>query len=137
MAEYSDRKQYSLTSVEIPMGIGFKYYLKENMYVGLEVLHRKTFTDYIDDVSTTYVDNNVFSRYLTPEQSAMANQLYYRENFVGASQPLGRPSTNEQRGDPTENDSFFSSLLRFGWRLNDQNSPGSRAARQLRCPSFY
>ncbi|HVE61429.1 MAG TPA: hypothetical protein VNA26_06405 [Chitinophagaceae bacterium] len=134
--EYPDREEYKLTTMEIPMGFGAKYYVKENMYIGLEVLHRKTFTDYIDDVSTNYIDNNLFGQYLTPEQTAMANQLYYRENFVpGGSQT--RPSINEQRGDPTEMDSFFSTIFRLGWRLNASNSPNGRAARQLRCPSFY
>jgi len=134
--EYPDTKEYKSTTMEIPMGFGAKYYLKESMYIGLEVLHRKTFTDYIDDVSTNYIDNNLFSQYLTPEQTAMANQLYYRENFTPGG-TLTRPSTNEQRGDPTEMDSFFSTILRFGWRLNNSNSPTGRAARQLRCPSFY
>jgi hypothetical protein len=135
MAEYRTRKEYSLTSVEIPMGFGAKYYIKENMYVGLEVLHRKTFTDYMDDVSTTYIDANLFDKYLTPEQATMAKQLHYKELSAAS-----RPPTNvngEQRGDPTENDSFFSTILKFGWRLNDSNSPNGRAARQLRCPSFY
>lgn len=134
MQEYPDRKPYKLTQMEIPMGIGAKYYLKENMYIGMEVLHRKTFTDYVDDVSTTYIDNNLFASYLTPEQTAMANQLYYRENIVS---PSTRPSLNEQRGDPKENDAFFSTIIRCGWRLNDKNSPNSRAARQMRCPSFF
>lgn len=136
MEEYPDRKEYKLMSMEIPMGMGAKYYIKENFYIGFEVLHRKTFTDYIDDVSTNYIDNNLFAKYLTPQQTAMANQLYYRENLVpGSSQT--RPARNEQRGDPKDNDSFFSSIMRFGWRLNDWNSPNGRAARQLRCPSFY
>jgi len=134
--EYPETKEYKLTTVEIPMGFGAKYYLKENMYIGLEVLHRKTFTDYLDDVSTNYIDNNLFSQYLTPEQTVMANQLYYRENFTPGG-TLTRPSTNEQRGDPKEMDSFFSTILRFGWRLNDSNSPNGRASRQMRCPSFY
>lgn len=137
MKEYSNRKEYSLMSIEIPMGIGFKYYIKETMYVGMEVVHRKTFTDYIDDVSTTYIDNALFARYLTTEQATMANQLYFRENFVPPFGAPTRPAVEEQRGDPTENDSFFSSILRFGWRLNDKNSSSGRAARQLRCPSFY
>ena len=134
--EYPETKEYKLTTIEIPMGFGAKYYLKENMYIGLEVLHRKTFTDYIDDVSTNYIDNNLFSQYLTPEQTVMANQLYYRVNFTPGG-TLTRPSTNEQRGDPKEMDSFFSTILRFGWRLNDSNSPNGRASRQMRCPSFY
>ena len=38
------------------MGGGFKYCIKEDLYIGLEILHRKTFTDYIDDVGTNYID---------------------------------------------------------------------------------
>ena len=135
MAEYPDRKPYKLTQLEIPMGVGFKYYLKENFYLGLEVLHRKTFTDYIDDVSTTYIDNRLFAKYLTPQQAAMANQLYYRQNFNPVTQTsAGRP-TDPQRGNPKQNDAYFSTILRMGWRLNSWSS--SMAARQMRCPSFY
>jgi len=136
MAEYPDRKPYSLTNMEIPMGFGFKYYIKENMYIGLEVLHRQTFTDYMDDVSTSYVNPNLFANYLTPQQAAMANQLYYRQNYKPFSNVARRPTDN-QRGDATQNDAYFTSMLRFGWRLNDWNSPNGRAIRQMRCPSFY
>ena len=137
MAEYPDRKEYKLSSFEIPLGVGIKYYLKENMYVGFEIMHRKSFTDYVDDVSTNYIDNTLFSNYLNPQQAAMANQLYYREYFVPYQPNLNRPYTDEQRGNPKQNDSFFSSILKFGWRLNDWNSPNGRAMRQLRCPAFY
>ena len=137
MVEYPDRKEYSLTQLEIPMGFGAKYYIRDNFYVGMEVLHRKTFTDYIDDVSTNYIDANLFDQYLTPSQATMARQLHYRENFVPNRTQTRFPTTNEQRGDPKENDAFFSTILKLGWRLNDWNSPNGRAARQLRCPSFY
>ncbi len=137
MAEYPDRKEYKLTQVEIPMGFGAKYYIKDNLYIGMEVLHRKTFTDYIDDVSTNYIDANLFDKYLSREQAAMARQLHYRENFVPNRAQTRFPATNEQRGNPKQNDAFFSTILKMGWRLNDWNSPNGRAARQLRCPSFY
>ena len=135
MAEYPDRKEYKLWQQEIPMGFGAKYYIKENMYVGLEILHRKTFTDYIDDVSTTYIDPALFSNYLSATEAAMARQLMYRENFYNPS--VNRPYINQQRGDPTENDAFFSGMLRFGWRINGSDSPNARARKQLRCPVFY
>lgn len=136
MSEYPEKKEYKKTSIEIPMGVGFKYYIKENLYVGMEVLHRKTFTDYIDDVSTTYIDPNLFANYLTPEQTAMANQLHNRENFLPGG-PQTRMMPGDQRGDSRQNDAFFSSIIRMGWRLNDNNSPSGRSAKQLRCPSFY
>jgi hypothetical protein len=131
--EYPNRKVYSLTQLEIPMGVGFKFYIKENMFVGMEVLHRQTFTDYIDDVSTTYIDNSLFSKYLTPQQAAMANQLYYRQGFSPNNPNQTRTPTDAQRGDPTQNDAFFSTIIRIGWRLNSWNSE----LKQMRCPSFY
>jgi len=129
-AEYPDRKPYSLTQMEIPMGFGFKYYLKENMYVGMEVLHRQTFTDYVDDVSTSYIDNTLFAKYLTPQQTILANQLNNRQNLLAGS---ATRTMDPQRGDPTQNDAFFSTIIRLGWRLNHQGPE----LRQLRCPSFY
>ncbi len=130
--EYPNRKNYKLTQLEIPMGFGFKYYLKENMFIGLEVLHRKLFTDYVDDVSTDYIDPALFDKYLTPGNAALAKQLNYRGTYSWAS---SRPSdiVGAQRGDPTQNDAYFSTIIRLGWRLN--NSPES--VRQLRCPKFY
>jgi hypothetical protein len=134
-SQYPDRQEYKLTQMNIPMGFGVKYYVKETMYIGLEILHRKTFTDYIDDVSTKYVDPVIFNQYLSPQDAVVANQLYYRENLL----PNYRPTRHigQQRGDPTENDAYFSGLLRFGWRLNGDNSPNARAKKQLRCPVYF
>lgn len=135
MTQYPTRKPYSLWQQEIPMGFGVKYYIKENMYIGIEILHRKTFTDYVDDVSTKYIDPSLFSQYLTPEQATYARQLMYREKFLNPT--VNRPYINQQRGDPKENDAFFSGMLRLGWRLNGANSPNNSIKRQLRCPVFY
>ena len=135
MSEYPTRSEYPLTQLMIPMGGGFKYYLRENFYVGFEILHRKTFTDYIDDVSTKYIDPRYFDKYLAPQQAAQARQLAYRENFYNPS--VNRRYINQQRGDSQENDAYFSSILRLGWRLNGDNSPNGRAKRQLKCPVYY
>ena len=134
MAEYPDSKQYSLKQMEIPLGFGAKYYLNEKMYVGLEIVHRKLFFDQLDDVTKTYVDPVVFDSYLSPADAAKAKRLYYRGLYTS---PLTRPSDIQtfQRGDPTENDAFFSSIVRFGFRLN--SAEDARSRRQLRCPIFY
>jgi hypothetical protein len=133
--EFPDRKNYSLTQDELVMGFGFKYYLRENIYVGFEILHRKTFTDYVDDVSTKYIDPHYYDMYLSPSQAVIAKQMAYREKFLNPS--VNRPYINYQRGDPKQNDAYFSGLLRFGLRLNGSNSPSGRAKRQLKCPVFY
>lgn len=135
MAEYPDRSEYSLTQLMIPLGGGFKYYIRENFYVGFEILHRKTFTDYIDDVSKKYIDPRYFDVYLTPDQAAYARQLAYREKLYNPA--VSRRYINTQRGDSKENDAYFSSILRTGWRINGSNSPNGRAKRQLKCPVYY
>lgn len=132
--EYPQRKEYSLTQQEMLIGGGFKYYIKENIYIGFEILHRKTFTDYLDDVSTQYIDPYYFDVHLTPENAIIARQLFYREKLITG---VTRPYINYQRGDPKQNDAYFSGLLRFGWRFNGANSPNERARRQLKCPVFY
>ncbi|WP_343691419.1 DUF6089 family protein [Chitinophaga sp.] len=58
LAAYPDRKQYSLTSVSIPFGAGVKFLIRDNLVAGFEVGLRKTFTDYLDDVSKGYADYN-------------------------------------------------------------------------------
>jgi hypothetical protein len=135
MAEYPERKEYSLTQKAMMLGGGFKYYLGESMYVGFEILHRKTFTDYIDDVSTEYIDPRLFDVYLDPNQAQIARQLEFRENLYNPA--TSRPYINTQRGDPKENDAYFSGIVRVGWRLNGSNSPNRNARRQLKCPVFY
>jgi hypothetical protein len=104
------------------------------MYVGLEILHRKTFTNYIDDVSTKYVNPNVFVNYLSPADAIVARQMFYREPLYNNTNRL---YIGLQPGDPTENDAYFSGLLRFGWRLNGSNTPSGRAKRQLKCPVYF
>lgn len=135
MAEYPKAKEFKLTDHEMLMGFGFKYYLKENFYLGLELLHRDTPTDNIDGVSQDYyVDPIVFDNYLNPADAAKAKRLYYRGLYQSAVSNPGNIQTF-QRGDPTEADAFFSMMLRFGWRLNSYSDKMSR--RQMRCPMFY
>jgi hypothetical protein len=130
--QYPDQKPYKLTQMNVLGGVGFKYYLKENMYIGLEVLHRKLFTDYVDDVSQDYyIDPIAFTQNLSPADAARAYRLYYRGIYTF---PTTRPYQEfAERGDPSENDAYFSNILRFGWRLGG----GDARLNQLKCPVFY
>lgn len=129
--EYPDSKPYKLTQMNLLGGFGLKFYIKENTYVGFEILHRKLFTDYVDDVSHNYyIDPIYFDQHLSAENAKIARRLSYRGTY---SLPSTRPYYSvAQRGDPKENDAFFSSILRLGWRINQNNE-----LRQLRCPVFY
>jgi hypothetical protein len=47
---------YKRLQFNIPIAIGASYSLNEDARIGLEAGYRKLFTDYLDDVSTTYID---------------------------------------------------------------------------------
>lgn len=51
---YEGRKPYSLTGFGIPFGLGVKFSLAKALGVQVFWEMHKTFTDYLDDVSTTY-----------------------------------------------------------------------------------
>ena len=64
-------KPYSLTSIALPFGLGVKISPARFLSLGLEWGIRKTFTDYIDDVSTVYPDPVI----LAAENGAIAAAL--------------------------------------------------------------
>lgn len=131
MTEYPDRPRYKLTQMEIPMGAGVKWFVKENMYIGFEVLHRKTFTDYIDDLSKDYIDPTLYDKYLTPENAVVARTVQNRKLGAGPSSNGGTFFVGEERGNSKNNDTFFSSILRFGLRLFDNST-----AAGMGCPKW-
>ncbi|MEL7004428.1 MAG: DUF6089 family protein, partial [Bacteroidota bacterium] len=51
---------YSLFQIAIPVGIGIRYRLNQILDLSLEAGVRYTWTDYLDDVSASYVDPGVF-----------------------------------------------------------------------------
>ena len=107
--EYKDRKTYSLNQVNIPLGIGVKYEVSPIINARLEMVYRVLFTDYLDDAShMDYIDPSLFINYLSAQQATIASQLSDR-----------RLSTviNNQRGDPKDNDAFFTVQLKIGFTL--------------------
>jgi hypothetical protein len=51
---FDGRKKYSNIGFSVPFGVGFKYSITKRLGMAFEWRMHKTFTDYIDDVSTTY-----------------------------------------------------------------------------------
>ncbi len=130
--EYPNSKPYQLTQMNLIGGFGFKYYINESMYLGTEVVYRKLMTDYLDDASQNYyIDPIHFDKYLPEEQAIQARRLHYRATY---SYPSSRPYGElEGRGDPTENDSYFNTTIRLGWRLG---ASSGRTPRGQLCPVF-
>ena len=63
MSQYPDRKEYSLTQINIPYGVGIRYYFSDVVSASFELVNRKTFTDYIDDISKDYIPDADFDNY--------------------------------------------------------------------------
>ena len=138
MAEYPDVKPYKLTQINIPIGAGIKYYVSERINLSSEILYRKTFTDYIDDVSAKYIDPNNFGKYLSASDAALATKL--SDKVIPIIFPgQGRFPAGNQRGDTKNGDTYLSLVLKLGIRLGPiyESSFAKRAARQLRCPTVY
>ncbi len=56
LSEFYDVKKYSLFQASIPFGFGVRAKLQKRLDFEFEVGYRYLFTDYIDDVSSMYVD---------------------------------------------------------------------------------
>jgi hypothetical protein len=138
MAEYPNSKPYKLTQLNIPVGVGLKYYASERINLSTEFLYRKTFTDYIDDVSKNYIDANNYTKYLSATDAALAYKL--SDKSIGIIYPgMTRYPANTQRGDPKNGDTYFSLVLKLGLRLGPiyESEFSRRAAKQLKCPAVY
>lgn len=73
---YPDRSPYNLTSIAIPFGIGFKWNIAPSVTLNFEWGLRKTFTDYIDDVSTTYADPAILAAENQPYALVLGNRMF-------------------------------------------------------------
>ena len=137
MAEYPDKKPYKLTQLNIPMGAGIKIAISDRINTSLELLYRKTFTDYIDDVSTTYIDADYFDDYLNAQDAITARRIH--DKTVGIVTPgVNRYEPGTQRGNSKNMDAYFSTLLKVGIQLGPGGTAEERRqARQTRCPHFY
>lgn len=112
------RKQYSNWQFTIPFGIGMKYALDKKSSIGIEYGLRKTFTDYIDDVSTSYVytkEGEIRGAYSADQLAqwsdvakALADpSLAIVPGNVDAFPGACSACPGQQRGDPTDLDSYM------------------------------
>lgn len=104
-------KQYSNYSVCIPLGFYYKMTINKQWSVGLEFAWRKTYTDYIDDVGTTYYDPIALAAAYGSLSAQMADPnkgLIYGQTLPDAS------GVGAQRGD-IQKDSYVSLEVTVGY----------------------
>lgn len=114
-AEYPDRAPYKLKQMNIPVGLGLRYELSRVFNVRLESIYRIIDTDYLDDVSTRYIDPALFANYFTPTKAALAQRMADKQII-----PKTNPNGGGRRGSPGEKDAYFSVNLKISLILGRQ-----------------
>lgn len=123
MAEYPDRKMYSLTQFNIPHGFGLKYDISTSVSVGIEYMGRLLFTDYLDDVSTTFIKPTLFDKYLQGDDREIAKLINNKSSLIDAGKAY---QAGEQRGSPGNKDFYYSVSARLIIKLNRIKQPSIR-----------
>lgn len=131
---YADRKPYALTQLAIPFGGGVKYAFTDKLHLGLEVGLRKTFTDYLDDVSKGYVDPND----LLAARGQLAVDMSYRGDELPTSDPYYDPNypvKGYQRGGADKKDFYYFGAFHLTYRLGNGGSGLGRKKNGVGCPT--
>lgn len=131
---YQSRKEYKRTDVNVPIGGGLKYALSDDIRIGFEFGLRVLKTDYLDDVSKTYVDQNTL---LAARGQTAVDYAYRGDELKDNPQPY--PSAGTSRGNPKVNDFYYFSVLKIDFRLNwfDNGSARGGSQKSLNCPPKF
>ena len=95
-------KSYKKVQMSIPFGIGLKFNAGEKLGIGVEWGPRRTFTDYLDDVSGAY------------PQSVNSNET--KKNFTDRTTNASA-SPGSMRGNPSTKDWYFFYGLSLNYKL--------------------
>lgn len=103
LAAYPDRKMYSRIQFCIPFGAGWTWNINDKYSLGYELGGRLLFTDYLDDVSTTYANPQDLQAERGPKAVELANRyLVSPGNIEG-----------KQRGNSSVKDWYYITGIKF------------------------
>ncbi len=112
------RKPYSSMAVAFPFGVGIKYSINERINLGFEVVYRFTNTDYLDDVSTTYVDPSLFPP--NPDGSLSTAYLLSDRSYE-TGERIG--IKGRERGNSQNKDNFVTAMFYISFNLQSYKCP--------------
>ena len=125
-------EKYKLIQFAIPMGVGVKIAISERINIGLEAGTRKTFTDYLDDISTNYVNYNQ----LLLGNGALAAELGNRTGEYLGTEPIN-VTTGTQRGNPDADDWYFIGGVTVSYNIfGNSGGLGGGGKDNFGCPTF-
>lgn len=113
--EYNDRI-YKPRATSFPIGAGVKFWVAKGVTCNLEVINHFTTTDYLDDVSTTFVGIDKFQDNSPSPYPLPAAALQDRSpNLLGKA--------GKQRGISTTKDQYMTMQIGISFRLPTYKCP--------------
>jgi len=123
--------EYNLWQFTLPAGIGLYFTHKKVHRFGWEIGYRTTFTDYLDDVSTTYPnmdevsqDNVDLAMGLSNRTDAesLGNAAVYAAEYDLDVPNAGSFAPGEKRGDVTNNDGYLFTQFSYSYVIKGRSS---------------
>jgi len=121
LSGFPDRRPYGTMAVCFPLGVGIKYNLNPKMNLGFEVTYRFTTSDYVDDVSKTYVGADKFAT-LPDGNPSLAAIMQDRSYETGT--PIG--IAGRQRGYSNQNDSYVIAEVTLSINITSYHCPTAK-----------
>lgn len=117
------KEEYNRFEISIPVGLGVLYTYRHRWRYGWEFSWHKTFTDYLDDVSTFYPDpadldpaNNNLAAKMSNRTGEVADWI--EENFETGLASFG---PGQVRGSPKYNDAFLFTTFTVSYVLRGKS----------------
>ncbi len=124
--------KYGLYAFSIPFGAGAKFVITKTINISADIILRRTFTDYIDDVSKNYVDFSEIGSNISPLTPRLSNRT---NEYLGQSELVTLP-TGTQRGGAKVDDYYFMSMISINIMFSDGKGGGFGRGNKVRCPEF-
>lgn len=102
---------YKLTQISLPVGAGVKFELTPNIILGYELGWRKTFTDYLDDVSGTYFNESAVRQ----ANGSLAAELAFRGDELESA--TSYPNQGAIRGNSENKDWYVFSTFSIAYKI--------------------
>jgi len=114
------RKPYGSMAICVPIGLGIKYNVSNRMNLSFQVSQRLTTTDYLDDVSTTFVGVDKFDRLPDGQLNnagILQDRSFEKGNVIGTE---GR-----QRGWSKQKDQYVIAEVSLSFNINSYKCPAN------------
>ena len=125
--------KYNKYGFGVPFGAGGLFKFSDRFTMSFDIIGRRTFSDYIDDVSGTYVSYDE----LSAGNGVLAAQLSDRTpEYFGSGEP-SQHRTGDIRGGANVEDYYFTAMVTMFFSITDPDEVQVKRSRHnTNCPKF-